>query len=408
MWISPHRSSFFGLSGFVFMLLHTSTGAAIIDGDLTVTTFESQESFQPSHEFPDPIQPLIPEFPDSMPSFHEVLLLSSESKYSTLVVFGDSYSDNGHPRAPEYQRSFAPKPAVGGRFSDGPVWDEYLAQELSSPEDTNITFLNYAYNGAHINNKLSNFTSNLVPDTAEQIQMYLTELAEYSKHPISQNVLDARILHTIWIGINPIMSIWTSAVNQTHHSDTFLTTELVRKLDAQVAEVGKQLTLLLENPSLSKLQSDYLIMTIPPLTYTQAVLAFSSEKAKGNATLAGKYIQLLSQITGYYNTKLVEVTHNSYRRHEIAQDVQNPENTPFEESRVIVFDTATFWNEVRSEPQKFGIDSFGCCYDNTKKPRCQPPSHFMYWDILHPSTRLHAGLSTAIKKFLGGFDGFDD
>lgn len=109
-------------------------------------------------------------------------------------------------------------------------------------------------NGAHINNKLSNSSSKPVPDTADQIQTYLTELAKYVKHPISQEVFDARILHTVWVGINPIISIWrsTSLVNQTLHSDSFLTPELVKKLDAQVSEVSKQLKLLLDNPSLSK------------------------------------------------------------------------------------------------------------------------------------------------------------
>lgn len=408
MWISPHCSRFFGLSSFVFMLLHMSTVAAIMDGDITDPAFESPESLQPSNAFPDPMRPSVREFPESLPSSHEVLLSSKPSpkKYSVLVVFGDSYSDNGHPRAPEYQFSLAAKPAVGGRYSDGPVWDEYLAQKLSSSEDTNITFLNYAYNGAHINNKLSNSSSKPVPDTADQIQTYLTELAKYVKHPISQEVFDARILHTVWVGINPIISIWrsTSLVNQTLHSDSFLTPELVKKLDAQVSEVSKQLKLLLDNPSLSKFQSDYLIMTIPPLTYTKLALTRASEEAKGNATLAGKYVQLLSQLTEYYNTKLVEVAHKSNRRQKIAQDSETLENAPIQESRVIVFDTATLWNDVRSEPQKFGIDSFGSCYDNTNKPPCPQPGHFMYWDILHPSTILHVGLSTAIKNFLDGLD----
>ena len=118
-------------------------------------------------------------------------------------------------------------------------------------------------------------------------------------------------------------------------------------------------------------------MTIPPLTYTQAVLAFSSEKAKGNATLAGKYIQLLSQITGYYNTvsnfvawliltarkkySFVEEaaqssseTSQSHTKLKSASETSpgHKKTCPIQESPVTLFDTPTSWNDVRSEPQK--------------------------------------------------------
>ncbi|KNZ44215.1 hypothetical protein VP01_93g1 [Puccinia sorghi] len=70
---------------------------------------------------------------------------------------------------------------------------------------------------------------------------------------------------------------------------------------------SEKLTWVLENQSAHSLafQSDYLIMTIPPLTYTKLALTRASEEAKGNATLAGKYVQLLSQLTEYYNTDIL-------------------------------------------------------------------------------------------------------
>ncbi|MFT3867996.1 MAG: SGNH/GDSL hydrolase family protein [Nibricoccus sp.] len=66
------------------------------------------------------------------------------SPFSKLVVFGDSISDDGNlftatggaiPPAPYY---------VNGHFSNGPVWVEYLAEQLGLADDLE----NYAFGGA--------------------------------------------------------------------------------------------------------------------------------------------------------------------------------------------------------------------------------------------------------------------
>ncbi|CAG8611334.1 5459_t:CDS:2, partial [Ambispora gerdemannii] len=65
----------------------------------------------------------------------------SQDFYKRIVVFGDSYSDTnnvykltgGEWPAPQYCK---------GRFSDGPVWSEYVAKDL------NLELVNYAYGGA--------------------------------------------------------------------------------------------------------------------------------------------------------------------------------------------------------------------------------------------------------------------
>ncbi|KAI9614163.1 hypothetical protein KEM48_006075 [Puccinia striiformis f. sp. tritici PST-130] len=289
----------------------------------------------------------------------------SWTNYSAFVVFGDSYSDNGHPRAPEDQPSLAPLPAVGGRFvMDVIVWDEYLAQKLSNLADSNMTFLNYAYNGAHISNKLSNPSPTAVPDTEDQIQTYLTDLEKYAQHPISGKVFEGRILHALWIGINPIIAIWRSTFNgnQTLHADRLLTPELIKTLNTQVDAFSKQLAQLLHNSSLSKFHSDYM------------------------------YIELLSQLTDHFNKKLVQAVQEMNRQFAIHN------------SRITVFDTVDFWNDVRAAPQKFGVQSLGACYTDPNKPPCKQPDLYMYWDILHPSSILHDDLSTSIMQFLDELD----
>ncbi|KAA1085937.1 hypothetical protein PGT21_024818 [Puccinia graminis f. sp. tritici] len=359
MWISKHRTCNRFIRFVVSPLLVITKASCLVDSPSDPS--ELQESFQPSW-----------------------------TNYSAFIVFGDSYSDNGHPRSPEDQPSLAAKPAVGGRFCDGPVWDEYLAQNLSNSADSNITFLNYAYNGAHIRNKLSNPSPSPVPDTAAQIQTYLTDLAKYVQHPISGKVFEGRILHALWIGINPILAIWRSASsgNQTLNADTLLTPELAETLNTQVEEFSKQLLQLSDNPSLSKFQTDYMVMTIPPLTNTALALSQSSQASKGDVTLAQQYIELLAQMTDHFNTKLVEAVQKMTRQFS------------WHKRRITVFDTVDFWDDVRSAPQRFGIQSLGSCYTDPNKPPCKKPDLYMYWDILHPSSIFHANLSNAIMQFL--------
>ncbi|KAA1085927.1 hypothetical protein PGT21_024540 [Puccinia graminis f. sp. tritici] len=363
MWISSHgsRSRFLGS---VIQWLQIIAEASCVDG-ISSHPRAVQESPRPSW-----------------------------TDYSALVVFGDSYSDNGHPRSPEDQLSLAPKPAVGGRFSDGPVWNEYLAQKLSELAASNITFLNYAYNGAYIDNTLNKLPVKPVPDTAAQIQTYLTDLRKYAQHPVSGKIFGGRVLHALWIGINPIITIWRSAIcgNQSLDTNAFLTPKLVKALDTQVEAFRQQLTQLLSNSSLSKCQTDYMIMTIPPLTNTVLALNESSREAKGNATLARQYGQLLGRLTDHFNEQLVGTMQELKRK------------SSGNKSRIAVFDAVKFWSDVRSTPRKFGIQYLSACHPDMTKSPCKNPDMYMYWDLLHPSSILHNNLSNAIMQFLGDLD----
>ena len=94
------------------------------------------------------------------------------SSYSGLVIFGDSISDTGNvlsltiasQATTTPQPTFPNFPAAPGRFSNGPVWTEYLAADLgfaSSANPSNLLFdgssviaigaqggQNFAYGGA--------------------------------------------------------------------------------------------------------------------------------------------------------------------------------------------------------------------------------------------------------------------
>jgi phospholipase/lecithinase/hemolysin len=119
--------------------------------------------------------------------------------YSDLYIFGDSLSDTGNTQALFASFGFAvPNPAdgpyAGGRFSNGPIWTEYLATGLGQSGDATPFFLggnNYAYAGARTGG---------LPSPASPIPSvtYQTEIIWGSTHAAA----DANALYVVVAGGN--------------------------------------------------------------------------------------------------------------------------------------------------------------------------------------------------------------
>lgn len=58
--------------------------------------------------------------------------VSGEAAFSNVFFFGDSLSDTGNGYTAS-GGTFPPSPYQDGRFSDGPLWVEYLASGLGLP-----------------------------------------------------------------------------------------------------------------------------------------------------------------------------------------------------------------------------------------------------------------------------------
>lgn len=94
-------------------------------------------------------------------------------KFSSIVAFGDSFTDNGNGSFALTNQTWPADPAYfDGRFSNGPTWIEDVAATLSIP------LLDHAFGGATTSNKLvQGFTgpNNTipVPGVAEQVSTFL-------------------------------------------------------------------------------------------------------------------------------------------------------------------------------------------------------------------------------------------
>ena len=103
--------------------------------------------------------------------------------FTSLTFFGDSYSDTGNATllaAANGLPNPAPSPFFAGRFSNGPVWVDYLATALGRPADAAPVFLagapsgNYAIGGARSGPAPGSIP---IPSTGDQILTYRAALA---------------------------------------------------------------------------------------------------------------------------------------------------------------------------------------------------------------------------------------
>ena len=110
---------------------------------------------------------------------------------SGIVSFGDSLTDTGNLFAATGQ---PPAPYYQGRFSNGPVWVEYLANQLgvAAPTPSLLGGTDYAWGGAATGDGLA---GNGVPNTGMQISTYL-----------ASNTPTATQLFTLWAGANDFLA----------------------------------------------------------------------------------------------------------------------------------------------------------------------------------------------------------
>jgi phospholipase/lecithinase/hemolysin len=105
------------------------------------------------------------------------------ASFDTVVVFGDSLSDNGNV----YQQSGETVPDPDfyfeGRFSNGPVWAEYL----TDADRLNCTLVDNAFAGAKTQGASP-------PGVVEQVALY-----------VSSATLPDNALFVVWIGANDFL-----------------------------------------------------------------------------------------------------------------------------------------------------------------------------------------------------------
>lgn len=303
-------------------------------------------------------------------------LFAVTAKYNRVIVFGDSYSDNGNlfelsgGQYPDAARYFK------GRFSNGLVWVEYLAQDLYVNPGNPNRFIDLAYGQAKVLAPTSiKITGNKphtypIPDFAEQIQHYV------KKH----KAFKANDLVIVFIGTNDFF-------DQPILSKSFF----IHIADQETKDIHK----------LVKMGAKHIIvLNGRDVAYLPLANIYAHLYAKGASVKAQKqYLANFRVMVKAYNQQL-------------AQDLKGmPE--------VFLYDTFAFDNHIIQKINKGGypytfrkqhdvlkVAKTSCYqnnqgdYQNTVGAMCGNPETYFFYDRIHTTTNVNYLLAQDVfKKF---------
>ncbi|KAH8929574.1 hypothetical protein BT69DRAFT_1328612 [Atractiella rhizophila] len=272
--------------------------------------------------------------------------------YNSIAVFGASWCDNAHSRPAEYvAASTRPPPYYEGRFSDGIVFNEYLAQMWDAK------LYNFAYGGAHVDNSL---TGGSVPDTKAQAKNYTT----LSTSVIPKPKASAPRLHIWWIGINTVRSYSTAD------------SAALTSVDQNVASLKAQIVSVYNKYNFTG--ADHLVINLPPMELVPTVVAEGAASVTRLRTLSQRYNKGVAAMVDELKTSWANVTGSG---------------------RMFFWDyEKEMYKKQHYTPEAYGFtNSTGWCLDSNTNVPCTNVKDYLHWDSLHLTTKAHQEVAKAIN-----------
>ncbi|WP_258170716.1 SGNH/GDSL hydrolase family protein [Burkholderia cepacia] len=270
---------------------------------------------------------------------------SQSERVNKIVVFGDSLSDTQNMFNATQWRLPNRTSWYAGRFTNGPVWAEYLSSMLSLP------MYNWAIGGSATDRYL------VVPGLRQQVNSWQAYMQRAPNYRIENT------LFAVFVGGNDFVNYGRTseqAANAVHES--------IDKL----ASLGARRILILALPDVSR----------APLFRTRG-------DSVHVANLVMDYNARLVDIVGtlrsrYGSTLRIEV----FDTYSLFKDLFNrPAAYGFENATRACLDIG--------KPSALS-------YLTVQIPSadCRDPSRFVFWDALHPTTRTHALLAEQLASFV--------
>jgi len=256
---------------------------------------------------------------------------SASADFVEVVTFGDSLSDTGNLYAAS-GFSQPPAPYYNGHFSNGPVWVESLASRLgiANPTPSAIGGTNYAWASAESGSGFSPTYS--VPNL-------LTQVAAFSL----DKKLTASQLVTVWAGGNDFMNGQMNPYVPANNIVTAIT---------QLASVGGK---------------NFVVPNLPMLDQVPFAQVLPPEQKAG-----------LQALTLAFNSKLK--TDLSQLETDLGV-------------KIYQIDTASLFNEVQSNPAKYGFSNVG---NSAIADGVYDGKGYLFWDDIHPTSAGHALIADAV------------
>lgn len=261
--------------------------------------------------------------------------------YKELVVFGDSFSDTGNLFKLTNQ-TFPPSPPYfEGRFSNGPIWVDFLAPELGIKEK-NVQ--NFAFGGATTGRE--NINSTQIGN--QSLPGLLAEIDTFSAQ-VGSSGADPKALYVVWAGGNDFLQIAErpqDAPSVIQQAVTNLSTAVTTlfNLGARQIVVPNQL-----NFGLTPLARDRGLSDVA----TQATIGFNQALDQG-----------IDQLEKTLGIDLVEV------------------------------DLFGLGQRIAAAPAEFGFSNVSDRLITQTNPT--NPAGYLWWDDVHPTTQGHQFVAETI------------
>ncbi len=262
-----------------------------------------------------------------------IVLPANAGNFKNVVVFGDSLSDSGNIFS--ISKDTYPAPPYQGRFSDGPVWVEYLVKSLG----ISGIFSNYAFAGA--NTGLTNPAELDAPGFLSQVPAYAGLLTASAAFPTAVPQ-PKDTLFIVWIGANDFLGT--------------LTDPAAAVTDA-IANIKTGMTQLI---NLGAVQ--FLSVNLPDLGLTPRMNADAASAAGGT--------QIASLFNSSLNTMLDELE-SAYPAIEIARA-----------------DVFSLLQEIDADPGLWGFTNVKDAKLD-KNTGAVAQGNYLFWDDIHPTTIAH-------------------
>lgn len=278
-------------------------------------------------------------------SFMLPLKASANQKIEEIYTFGDSLSDVGNVFNATSQINNVgepPPPYVEGRFSNGPVWVDYLAKRLQLQPVPYTTLppgafsspngVNYAFGGSSSGLDNAAFPTLPFPGMLSQVNLFTGGLTA------NQQQANPKALYIVWAGANDYLSGNVTNPRQTVANISNAVTAL--------AAAGAKNIMVLNLADLGKLPS----------------------------TRSTPFSAQLTTLTDAHNFALARALVTLNRR--------------LPSVKIIPVDVNTLFKTVVKFPGAFGFTNVTeACFKNNAV--CATPNKYLFWDDIHPSTTAH-------------------
>ncbi|MGA2253417.1 MAG: SGNH/GDSL hydrolase family protein [Thermoguttaceae bacterium] len=263
--------------------------------------------------------------------------------FTNLYVFGDSLSDAGNVFRAVGQPA---PPYYAGRFSNGPVWVEYLAADLGLPTLTPSLAggTDFAWGGAETGTGSSAVGT---PNVGAQVTTYLGTVSNHA---------DPSGLYVVWAGANDVFDFGSSV-------DVATSAQNIQTAVQELFNAGAR---------------QFIVPNMPPLDKTPygignptLVPALAAASVGFNSNLAADLDLLQTQDAGIqiHNLSLSNPTENVY----------------------------DLFNQWIANPPPGITNVTTAAYDPSRSPELVPdPDSYFFWDSVHPTTEIDQQLAAAV------------